>query len=60
MDGRGTGSAQMAQSEALQQLSSPKAKTRESKKTTDGLMAEEGGDGKLKRSHGRNKKGQRR
>lgn len=57
MDGRGTGSAQMAQSEVLQQLSSPKAKTHESKKTTDDLMAEEEADGKFKHSHGRNKKG---
>lgn len=33
------------------------AKTHESRKTTDGLMAEEEADGKLKRSHSGNKKG---
>lgn len=47
----------MAQSEALQQPSSPKAKTHESRKTTGDLMAEEEADGKFKRSHGMNKKG---
>lgn len=47
----------MAQSEALQQPSSPNAKAHESRKTTDGLMAEEEADGKLKRSHSGNKKG---
>lgn len=47
----------MAQSEALQQPSSPKAKTHERRKTTGDLMAEEEADGKFKRSHSMNKKG---